>query len=63
MLAGCDLPAGTACRLHGSQLVHPAAASQAPQAPLPPAHSQLEDPWRLLPIQALVDIGMKDMQA
>ena len=29
----------------------------------PPAHSQLEDPWRLLPIQALVDIGMKDMKA
>ncbi|KAI7837078.1 hypothetical protein COHA_009076 [Chlorella ohadii] len=25
--------------------------------------SQLEDPWRLLPIQGLVDIGMKDMQA
>lgn len=29
----------------------------------PPACSQLEDPWRLLPIQALVDIGMKDMKA
>ena len=34
-----------------------------PLSSLPPARSQLEDPWRLLPIQALVDIGMKDMKA
>lgn len=43
----------------GCRLLPQAALFMRPGA----ACSQLEDPWRLLPIQPLVDVGMKDMQA
>ncbi len=66
------LQATAAARLHGTRAASAAATAAAALADPTPAHpaclctlpcSQLEDPWRLLPIQGLVDIGMKDMQA
>ena len=63
--SGHECPLAVTCllALPAARSAHSWSTQQPPPLLFPRARSQLEDPWRLLPIQALVDIGMKDMKA